>query len=309
MIRRGDIRMGGDRFVEFVMILEDRIVFLRMRMVITIVLILALAPTAALAGSGPQPIKRDTVGVVRDLSPGIPGWVWYVRSSNTGSCTTFTVVSFLWGIAGSDVPLVMDQDGDGQDEAVVFRNQGAFGSFFVRGGSPVRNDFGAGTDTPIVGNFDPATAGDELGVFRSSNQNFFLDLPGGVVQFKFGIPGDIPLVGNWDNSMDGSDEVGLYRPSNGLFFLRGDNLPVSPTVTQLHLGDNGDTGIAGDWDGDGRATIGVARDFMGLGGVVHYLNNAQQGDMVSETVPWGITGDMHISGDFDGNMVDDNGCP
>ena len=108
--------------------------------------------------------------------------------------------------------------------------------------------------------------------------------------------------------MDGSDEVGLFRPSNGLFFLRGDNLPVTPTVTQTHLGAMNDVGIAGDWDGDGRATIGVFRDFMGVSGTVHYLNNSQQGDMVSEIVPWGIQNDIPVAGDFDGTAVDDAGC-
>jgi hypothetical protein len=36
----------------------------------------------------------------------------------------------------------------------------------------------------------------------------------------FGSPGDLPIVGDWDN--DGYDTMGLYRPTNGVYYLSND---------------------------------------------------------------------------------------
>jgi hypothetical protein len=52
--------------------------------------------------------------------------------------------------------------------------------------------------------------------FRNSNST-------GVAEFQFiyGNPGDKLVAGDWDG--DGDDTVGVYRPSNGVFYLRNSN--------------------------------------------------------------------------------------
>jgi hypothetical protein len=40
-------------------------------------------------------------------------------------------------------------------------------------------------------------------------------------QFTFGDSGDILVAGDWDG--DGDDTVGVYRPSNGMFYAKNSN--------------------------------------------------------------------------------------
>jgi len=281
-------------------------------MAFAVVLIIGFVPTMVSAGGGGgTDIKRDTVGVVRNVDGDA---IWFTRSSNDGSCTTFVSTGFGIGTA-TDIPIVVDLDGDGTDQGGAFRNQsgGVFGSYYIVDednptGPPIQLDFGAGTDLPLAANMDPADPGDELGVYRPSTNTFYLNLDSGLVEIVFGIPNDLPIVGNWDNSADGSEEIGLYRPSTNMFFLRADNMPGADSVTQRDMGQSGDRGIVGDWSGDGRTTIGVYRDFMNATGGVHYLNNSETGGAADETITFGDTGDLPVQGDWDGRTVDNDGC-
>jgi methionine-rich copper-binding protein CopC len=84
-----------------------------------------------------------------------------------------------------------------------------------------RNDggcvFGAPGETPVVGNFSIATAGEEIATFDRAtglwtidlNRSFTLNI-GDVIAAQFGQHGDIPIVGDWDG--DGIDQIGVFRP-------------------------------------------------------------------------------------------------
>ncbi|MGH8947737.1 MAG: hypothetical protein ACRDXF_02670, partial [Acidimicrobiia bacterium] len=41
------------------------------------------------------------------------------------------------------------------------------------------------------------------------------------VQFIFGNPGDRMAAGDWDSN--GTDTIAVYRPSNGLFYVKNSN--------------------------------------------------------------------------------------
>jgi hypothetical protein len=259
----------------------------------------------AFAGGGGSNEPRDTIGVVRD-------GIWFLRSSNDPFCTNAQINQVGFG-ATTDVPLAFDLDGDGTDQKAVFRDVGGNGTFFVAGensptgiGAVTVINFGTGTDIPVVGNFDPSDPGDEVGVYRPSTNEFFLDdgMPSPLT-FVFGDPGDIPVVGNWDDSEDGSDEVGVYRPSDNTFYLRADLNPGAPAVTARPLGASGDLPVVGDFDRDGRTTIGVFRDLtFGF----FFLVNGATGQTVDLEIGFGAGTDTPVAGDWDGPNTDEAGC-
>ena len=76
------------------------------------------------------------------------------------------------------------------------------------------------------------------------------------IEYYFGIPGDQPFVGDFDT--DGIDELGLYRQSDGLSYLKMEHRTgIADTVFPFAI--PGDYPIAGDWDSDGMASVGVFR--------------------------------------------------
>jgi hypothetical protein len=109
---------------------------------------------------------------------------------------------------------------------------------------------------------------DKVGVFRngyywvldSNGNQQFANPPD--ADFAFGQNGDQPLTGDWNG--DGKAEVGIYRPSNGTFYLDYDGNSVFslPADRQYNLGVGmvgGDLAVVGDWNGDGKAKIGLFR--------------------------------------------------
>lgn len=274
---------------------------------------IVLCVGTASAGAPPAAEPRDTPAVVRDDGGG--GAMWYLRSSNIPTCPA-SPVRLGFG-ASADVPLGMDLTGDGLDQVTVYRQQTGYGEFFVRENNlPVslanvtRIAFGNGPtlgDLPVVGNFNPATDEDEVGVYRDSNNTFYLDdgMPS-PLRFTMGNSGDIPVAGNWDDSADGSDEVGLYRPSNQTYYLRADNIPGNSTVDEFPMGASLDEPVVGDFDRDGQTTLAVHRANTGFG--TFYLRNSLPGP-TDATVNYGADDDNFTMGDWDGPAVDNAGCP
>lgn len=266
--------------------------------------------STAIAGGGGPTDPRDTAGVFRNVSD---DGFFYLRSSNDPACTGATVTTLPFG-AGTDTPLAIDTDGDGLDQIAVFRDTAGYGEFFIAAAntpagtaSPTNTPLGAVGDIPIAGDFDIASDGDELGVFRPSTQEFFLTNGAGAVvtQLVFGDPGDVPIVGNWDDSADGSDEIGVFRASNNTFYLRADNASGSSSVTQQTMGASGDEPATGDFDRDGRDTIGVFRN-NSYG--TFYLNDMTTGGVPTEVLDYGDGQDTPVLGDWDGPTTDETGC-
>ena len=80
---------------------------------------------------------------------------------------------------------------------------------------------------------------------------------GNLVQF--GIAGDIPVVGDWNG--DGRTDIGVFRPSNGTWYLDYNN--DGTFSKHVKFGIAGDIPVVGDWNGDGRTDIGVFRPSNG----------------------------------------------
>ena len=90
--------------------------------------------------------------------------------------------------------------------------------------------------------------------------------------------------------------IGVYRPSESIFFLRNTNLSGEPDLI-VPFGLKGDIPIAGDWDGNGTTTVGVYRPSESI----FYLRNTNSSGEPDLTFGFGLKGDIPIAGDWDGN--------
>jgi hypothetical protein len=152
-----------------------------------------------------------------------------------------------------------------------------------------------------------------LGVYRPGTTEFFAstsrpgfgDDPYGGFHFAFGDPGDVPVVGDWDGN--GSQTQGVYR--DGVWSLantlgRGGRWPLAKPIGNLYgasavrFGEPGDRPLVGDWDGDGRQTIGVQR------GNLFLLSNSNVEPAATSAFNYGEVGDVAVVGDWDGDGVD-----
>jgi len=157
---------------------------------------------------------------------------------------------------------------------------------------------------------------DTVGVYRPSTNQFILGNSNTArasnTTITFGTNGDQPLFGDWNG--DGRDDVGVFRPSTGKFLLRlvtvstacaiCNPFPVIATLT-IDFGDSGDLGVVGDWDGDGTDTVGVFRPATSE----WFLTNAPNINNSSPPIdltfsPFGVVGDIPVTGDWDGDGID-----
>lgn len=172
--------------------------------------------------------------------------------------------------ASGDMPMIGDWNGDGRDDIGVQRTT-SFSQFFLdlnqddrfTSGVDLRVFMGAPGDVGLSGDWD-GNGTDELGLFRPSQNKFFLDvdnsgsITGADSIIVMGAIGDLPLAGDWDG--DGTDEVGLFRPATNVFYLdlNGDGA-ITAADAKFAMGDSGDLPLIGDWNGDGIDHVGLFR--------------------------------------------------
>jgi ribosomal protein S16 len=99
------------------------------------------------------------------------------------------------------------------------------------------------------------------------------------------------------------DTVGLYNPTNSVFYLRNSNSAGFANKTfQYGPANFGWTPIAGDWDGDGIDTIGLYNPSTS----VYYLRNNNSAGFANKTFQYGPAdfGWTPIAGDWDGDGID-----
>jgi len=169
-------------------------------------------------------------------------------------------------------PVAGDWSNDGKAKVGVFKN----GTWYLDYNGNGRWD-GSGVDRYYAGSFGQAgdlpVAGDwsrdgkaKIGVFRAGawyldyNGNGFWDGGDSYYPGPFGKPGDLPVAGDWNN--DGRAEVGVFK--NGTWYLdyNGNGRWDGSDIDRYYpgtFGQFGDLPVAGDWNGDGKAEIGVFR--------------------------------------------------
>ena len=206
-----------------------------------------------------------------------------------------------FGDAG-DLPLAGDWTCDGIATPAAFRP--STGQYFLRSSATS----GAGeweytverrSHWPLAGDFDGDTCAtmayyyvpdSEVVVFNDWASNGET-LPPDVV-YQFGDVGDIPFVGDFDG--DGIDTIGLFRPSNGMFYLKNTHTE-GPADIEFAFGADGDVPIAGDWGSeDGVDTVAVYRPSTGTF-FFRYDNSAGPAD---ETLEFGVLDGYPVAGAF-----------
>jgi len=144
---------------------------------------------------------------------------------------------------------------------------------------------------------------DKIGIFRPSTHKFILDFNGNGIwegaeidrEYDFGTTGDIPITGDWDGNGNGITEVGVFRPSTHMFYLRNAGYPSVPATT-INWGISTDLPVAGDWDGNGMTEVGVFRPSTHS----FYLRNAGYPSVPPTVINWGSSTDLPVTGDWDG---------
>ncbi|MEE8331864.1 MAG: ExeM/NucH family extracellular endonuclease [Acidimicrobiia bacterium] len=167
--------------------------------------------------------------------------------------------------------------------------------------------FGNPSDEPFMGDWD----GDGIatpGMYRPSDGKVYLrnsNTPGlAEIEYFFGDPDDVPLVGDWDG--DGDDTVSLFRPSNSTVYiinkLGSGNAGIGAAEISFTFGNSTDQPFAGDFDGDGKDSVGVRS------GEVFYWRNALSSFQATNSgLLFGDPGDEPMFGDWDGDGVDTPG--
>lgn len=174
------------------------------------------------------------------------------------------------------------------------------------GGADLVVPLGQPGDLPVVGDWDGDGVTD-AGVFRPEQGEFILLLgSGAVVTVAGGNQGELPLAGDWDG--DGFDTLGLFRPAGRkgqAFFLTNTRVEASSNPDFdifVPGGEPGDLPLGGDWDGDGRDTVGFYRPSATT---FFQIDDFTAG--VARSFLFGAPGDLPMAGDWDGDGTDDAG--
>jgi len=130
--------------------------------------------------------------------------------------------------------------------------------------------------------------------------------------FTYGRFGDAPVMGDWDGT--GNQTVGVARLPDAdagplTWFLSNSNSAGSATVAPFTFGAVSATDdfpplpLAGDWDGDGIETVGVAE--FGPTSIVFSLRNSNTSGPADVVVAYGRSDtDLPVVGDWDGDGHD-----
>jgi predicted phosphohydrolase len=159
--------------------------------------------------------------------------------------------------------------------------------------------YGNPGDVPIIGDWN--CDGDETpGLYRQSDGFVYLRNSNtqGVadIRFFFGNPSDVPLAGDFDG--DGCDSVSIYRPSEGRVFIINElgknDGGLGEADLSYYFGNPGDKPFVGDFDGNGKETIGLHRESTGF---VYFRLSHSQGVADTEFF-FGDPGDRFVAGDW-----------
>lgn len=260
-------------------------------------------PSVSLSTVSVEWISPDEFGLWRNNGGTIE---WYFDRNGSRAWESSDALSPIpsYGGASTDKVAIGDFNGDGIDQIAVYKpSTGDFyldgGDFAWEGTAPSGDylaPFGVTGGTAVVGDWD-GDGKDDIGVYISSSNTWYLDLDGNGVfdankdlTITYGATNATPLVGDWNG--DGKDELGYWTTSGGTEYfhldVNGDRANGGDWVISRSY-TAGDVPVAGDWDGDGRTDIAIFNSGswdlfkIGLDGQVaatqHYTSFGLAGDV------------------------------
>ncbi len=96
----------------------------------------------------------------------------------------------------------------------------------------------------------------------------------------------LSIIASGDYNGDGTSEIAVFRPSSGLWAVRG--------LGRVYFGAPGDLPVGGDYDGDGYTDVAVFRPSTGLWAIKE-ISRAYHGG----------SGDLPVPADYDGDGLTD----
>lgn len=209
--------------------------------------------------------------------------------------------SSFWGLRG-DFPTPLDFDGDGSCERAVWRPFS--GEWWIEGSGSYQ--FGLGSDYPAALDYD-GDGDDDLAVWRPPFGLWY-------VRKEVGGP-DVRQLGLYIDNVPAHEPTRYaHRARNGVGPAVPDRIDVygkttgrlySVGVSDVHQvllsAPAGTTVLRGDYNGDRIEDIAV---FSSGVWTIRIINSAGEVTQ-SYNAFWGITGDMPVSADFDGDGVND----
>jgi len=114
-----------------------------------------------------------------------------------------------------------------------------------------------------------------------------------------------PFYSRSHRYLDWEDILGvqsMYGRANGVYLLRESNTAGAPDATFLYQ-NLGDRPVTGDWNGDGRDTVGTFR----TSNIQWYLLDTNTTGHATYNFAFGVAGDVPVAGDWDGDGRDTAG--
>ena len=280
---------------------------------------MSLAPSATDPPSA-KPSRTSTVS--ESVTPGTTAYAQQARRSRLQQGVLPNLVLH--------VQHVVDFDGDGKTDFSIIRDPSSGGDPGAQAqwwtqqstnppGPALIQNWGTVSDQFVVGDYDGDHKSD-YAIWRGPQNGvraaFWIlnSFDGTVSIVPFGLAGDSPfVVGDYDG--DGKDDVAIFRSDPNLqdptqpaefWFQPSKPGPTKGQDTRLQWGIETDIPVPGDYNGDGKTDMAVARD-NGDGTTsmwIHFGDGTGNPNTSQNVVRWGLTSDFFVPGDYDGDGND-----